>query len=290
MKLDDLSREAWRIFLANKHNVGHAQRTLVGSDIDSHVAACWATAFATAQRVRHDTGLSHPKRILEIGSSAGLNCFALQQVFSGAEVIGLEPESVAVAVATSMTSDGVKGNQPVFYQGVGENIPLSQNTVDLVVCHTVIEHVQDVELVISEIARVLSPDGILHLDAPNYVWPYEPHLHVWGVPLFGKPLLRMLAIAQGRSENVHFLDHLQFVTPWRLQRCFESNGLAWENRIEKKLERVLSGDFQGVKAYLGPAWVLRSLDSVGLGRYLIGLIVRLGMYPSVLYTVRKKCH
>lgn len=290
MNLDDLSREAWRIFLGNKQNVGHAQRKLVGTDIDSHVAACWAAAFSTAERIRHDTGLSHPKRILEIGSSTGLNCFALQQVFPGAEVIGLEPECVAVAVAKSMHSNEEKGGQPVFYQGVGENIPLSTKCVDLVVCHTVIEHVQDVERVISEIARVLSPGGILHIDAPNYVWPYEPHLHVWGVPLFGKPLLRMLAILQGRSENVHFLDHLQFVTPWRLERCFESNGLGWENRVEKKLEGVLSGDFQGVKAYLGLAWVLRTLGSVGLGRCLIGLILKLGMYPSVLYTVRKKCH
>lgn len=290
MILDDRSREAWRVYLGNKQNVGHAQRRLLGVDIDSHVAVCWATATATAQRVRHDIGLSHPKRILEIGCSAGLNCFALQQAFSSAEVIGLEPESVAVVVAKSMTSDETQGSQPVFFQGLGESIPLSDNSVDLVVCHTVIEHVQDVECVISEIARVLSPGGTLHLDAPNYVWPYEPHLHVWGVPLLGKPFLRALGILQGRSENLSFLDHLQFVTPWRLQRCFESNGLEWESRVEKKLEQVFSGDFRGVKAYLGLAWVLKSLGSMGLGRYLVGLILKFGVYPSVLYTVRKKCH
>ena len=80
-------------------------------------------------------------------------------------------------------------NRIFFINGVGEKLPFKDEQFDLIICHTVIEHVKDVELVLSEMKRVLTAEGKIHLEAPNYNWPYEPHLSVWCIPRLGKNLL-----------------------------------------------------------------------------------------------------
>jgi len=48
-----------------------------------------------------------------------------------------------------------------------ELLPFEGDTFDLVVSHHVIEHVEDQELHLSELHRVLRPDGLAYLATPN---------------------------------------------------------------------------------------------------------------------------
>lgn len=286
MILDNVARQAWASFLNNADNLGHAERVLSAPDIDAHVQACWHSATVTALRIQQDLSGLEPKHILEVGASAGFNCFALQQQYPKAEVIGIEPEEAAVCVANAMATT-YTNPVPRFLLGLGESLPIPSSTVDLIVCHTVIEHVQNVEQVISEMARVLSPSGVIHLEAPNYVWPYEPHLGIWCIPLLGKTSVRGLARLQGKSKRLGFLGHLQFVTPPRLEAAFRRNGMVWENRVKAKLERALGGDATQIKAYKRLTGILRLLAKAGLSKLLVGFVMRTHLYPSVLYTIRK---
>lgn len=283
--LTQRSRQAWSLFLNNRENRGHAQRSLVGENIDEHVLACMGSSKAMAKRVRHDLAGFEPANILEVGSSTGLNCYALQMEYPYAKVTGLEPEAEAVVVAQTMTTD-CKPPMPKFVQGVGEDIPLADKSVDLIICHTVIEHVQDVGKVIHEFSRVLADGGIVHLDAPNYLWPYEPHLQVWTIPKFGKRFVKWSAMAQGKTEMLGFIDHLQFVTTFQLQRTFRENGLIWENRAEKKLVDALNGAAE-IKKYKFASRMLFTLGKLGISRFITTVVVRLGFYPSVMFTLRK---
>lgn len=287
MQLSEQARRCWETFWTDRDNIGHAQRRLIGKDIDAHIKACWESAIATAERIQQDLPHFAPTTILEVGSSAGLNCFALQRVYPDANVWGVEPERAAVDTAKAMCVDADIHSRLMFVRGYGEALPFCDGSIDLIVCHTVIEHVRDVEKVISEIARVMKPGGMLHLEAPNYVWPNEPHLDIWCLPLLGKKSVRMLGALQIQKNRLRFVEHLQFITPWRLQRCFNANGLEWENRVEKKLALVLAGNMGSVKAYRGFATVLWLLSRLGLSRLLTRIVLWSGIYPSVLYSVRR---
>lgn len=286
MKLNNSARQAWRLFLANEENHAHSKRELVGDDINSHVDACWQSALATVDRIKIDLRGHEPKFILEIGASAGLNCFALQKKWPNSRVVGVEPEHAAVHAAQMMIQ-ATRGSSPEFILGCGESIPLPDASVDLIVCHTVIEHVQEVESVIAEMSRVLSPHGVLHLEAPNYVWPYEPHLDVWCFPLLGKAGVKLAAHLQGKGHLVGFIEHLQFVTPNRLESAFKRHGLIWENRVREKVRRILKGDSTQVKAYHRTAFLLQLISRIGLSQLIELGILCSTLYPSVLYTCKK---
>jgi ubiquinone/menaquinone biosynthesis C-methylase UbiE len=283
--LNNGSRHLWSLFLNNETNLGHASRALHGHDIDAHVNACWLSAQETVARVKKDIASLHPKTILEVGASTGLNCYALAKLFHGAQVRGLEPETQAVDVAQSMKV--AEELSPMFIEGVGENIPLPDESVDLILCHTVIEHVRDVPKVIAEMSRVLAPGGVIHLEAPNYIWPFEPHLAVWCIPLLGKRFVKLCATMQGKGDMANFLSHLQFVHPTYLENLFKSNSLEYSNRSIDKIESVFSRTAD-IKQYKKLAKLLGMIGMLQLDRLVIKLLLMFRLYPSLLYTIRKR--
>ncbi|GAH81455.1 unnamed protein product, partial [marine sediment metagenome] len=55
------------------------------------------------------------------------------------------------------------------------NIPLEDNSIDFVFCSSLIEHVTDQNRLISEINRVLVPDGICYLSTIPWYCPLAGH-------------------------------------------------------------------------------------------------------------------
>ena len=285
MNLNNTTRYLWSLFLNNVDNLGHTSRALHGKDIDQHVNACWLSAQETVARVKKDIEPLQPRTILEVGASTGLNCYALAKLIEGSKVFGVEPEIQAVKVAQSMRA--AQELSPIFIEGIGENIPLPDESVDLILCHTVIEHVRDVPKVISEMNRVLVPGGVIHLEAPNYMWPFEPHLCVWCVPLFGKKFVKFCANIQGKGRLAYFLNHLQFVHPIYLEELFEKHALQYRNRSIDKIESVFSKTAD-IKKYKKLAKLLIILKNLWLDRLAVDLLRTFRIYPSVLYTIRKR--
>lgn len=285
MILNNSSRHLWSLFLNNETNLGHASRPLHGDDIDAHVKTCWLSAQETVARVKKQIEPLEPRTILEVGASTGLNCYALAKLFDGSQVWGVEPETQAVEVARSMKV--TEGLSPNIIEGVGENIPLPNESVDLILCHTVIEHVRDVPKVISEMNRVLTPGGVIHLEAPNYIWPFEPHLGVWCIPLLGKRFVKFCATIQGRGRLTNFLNHLQFVHPIYLEKLFNKHSLQFKNRSIDKIESVFL-EAADIKQYKKLAKLLITLRTIGLDRLVVKLLRTFRIYPSVLYTIRKR--
>lgn len=278
--------QTWQKWVELTRQRCHLHFVLEGGTIPSHVDQCLRSAAATAERVCSDLPSAFmPNNILEVGASVGFNSLALARKFPKAAIHSVEPDQEAVDVASSMAADFNVSYKPVC--GIGENLPYPDCYFDLIVCHTVIEHVQDVEQVISEMARVLKPGGYIHIEAPNYFWPYEPHLSIWCLPLAGKYGVKIMARLQGQGNHLSYLNHLQFVTPWRLERSFGRNGLRWENRVKNKLETVMCGDESQVLAYRRAGRFLRVLGRTGIGNVLIKIVLSCGLFPSVLYTVQR---
>ncbi len=279
------TQKAWQQWIEVTQSRCHLHFALEGGCLEQHVSIGREVGRRTAARIRDDVFTS-PTTILEVGSSVGFNCYGLAELFPSSRVVGIEPDGEACAVAEATALDLCLENTD-FIQGVGERLPFPDETFDLIVCHTVIEHVNDVDACIAEMARVLRPGGRIHLDAPNYLWPWEPHLRIVVPPLCPKPLMRLLARLQGAGANCGYAQHLKLVHPAWIERCFTRGGLRWTNRTELKLRLAAAGEDRQVVAYRRTAKILSIFRALGLADLLAGGLIRARCYPSLLYTAWK---
>jgi len=51
--------------------------------------------------------------------------------------------------------------------GRGDRLPFGDHSIDLIICHHALEHLDGLVLVLGEMARVLKPDGRLYVAVPN---------------------------------------------------------------------------------------------------------------------------
>lgn len=103
------------------------------------------------------------KRVLDLGCAGGFMTEAIAE--RGARVTGIDPAEEAIAAARLHAQDaGLSVNYDV---GVGEDLPYPAHNFDAVVCVDVLEHVADLQQVITEVARVLKPGGRFLFDTIN---------------------------------------------------------------------------------------------------------------------------
>ena len=115
---------------------------------------------------RHASGA---RRVLDVGCGEGQVARHLAR--AGADVVGLDPTDAQVARARE------RGGGPEYLRARAEALPCASGSFDTVVVCLAIEHVDDHEAAIQEVARVLEPGGRLlfvlcHplLQAPGSGW------------------------------------------------------------------------------------------------------------------------
>jgi 2-polyprenyl-6-hydroxyphenyl methylase/3-demethylubiquinone-9 3-methyltransferase len=136
--------------------------------------------------------------VLEVGCGGGI----LSEEFArlGYHVTGIDPSRSSINTAKNHSKEN---NLSIKYEiGTGENLPFEKNSFDVVLCCDVLEHVNDLPKVISEISRILKSGGIFIYDTFNRTYfsklsaikilqewkPWAimpPHLHIW--EMFIKP-------------------------------------------------------------------------------------------------------
>lgn len=276
----------WASWFADYPTHSHVGFSLGGLSTREHLEVAFRVCLNEASRIASDISIE-PESILEIGCWAGQKTLALAKRFPNAQVVGLEPDASAWRMATETLAEQNAPNVR-FVQGFGESLPFPDGSFDLIVSHTVIEHVQDVDQCIDEMSRVLRPGGVLHLEGPNYTWPEEPHLQIFTPPRCSKSVMKFFAALQGKKKQAEFIDGLQLVYPRWIEDGFRRNGLLWHDRAVEKVRSVLAGGGQQVVAYRRAARFLQFTRRIGLSSVAAMLLVALKLYPSLLYTVRKK--
>lgn len=112
--------------------------------------------------------------ILDLGCGYGGRTVEYQRLVRG-HTIGLEisPRMAASALrfARSMNTDDIS-----FVAGAGESLPFTSDSIDLVLCYDVFEHVEYPEQCLAECWRVLKPGGMFLLVFPPYFHPTGSHL------------------------------------------------------------------------------------------------------------------
>jgi SAM-dependent methyltransferase len=107
--------------------------------------------------------------ILENGCGVGMYVEHLSPF--GGNVIGLEYDFERAAEASARSS-------PIL-NAAGEHLPLLGRSVDLILSHEVLEHVQDDHAAVREMIRVLKPGGRAVIFVPNRGYPFETHGIYW---------------------------------------------------------------------------------------------------------------
>lgn len=136
-------------------------------------------------------------RLLDLGCGLGLTLSIVAQEFP--KSIGCDIDEKALRATRIILKEvGVK-IPLVLYDG--KILPFKDNSFDLVILIEVIEHVEDPELMLKEIKRVLRPDGLLHVTTANKWWPYEPHFKLPFLSYLPPTLADLYVKLTGRGEN-----------------------------------------------------------------------------------------
>jgi 2-polyprenyl-6-hydroxyphenyl methylase/3-demethylubiquinone-9 3-methyltransferase len=148
------------------------------------------------------------KDVLDLGCAGGFMAEALAR--RGATVTGIDPAADAVEAARRHAAE--TGLRIRYDTGVGEALPYGDGAFDAVVCVDVLEHVADLDLVLSEVARVLRPGGLFLYDTIN-----RNALARLATITMAEDILRLL------PRGTH--DPALFIRPAELRRAMEGAGL-----------------------------------------------------------------
>jgi 2-polyprenyl-6-hydroxyphenyl methylase/3-demethylubiquinone-9 3-methyltransferase len=103
------------------------------------------------------------KRVLDLGCGGGFTAEELAR--RGAAVVGVDPAAELLDVARNHAEQS--SLQVDYRHGTGEQIPADAESFDIVVCVDVLEHVADLPRVLTEVRRVLKPNGLFLYDTIN---------------------------------------------------------------------------------------------------------------------------
>lgn len=135
-------------------------------------------------------------RILDIGCSNALVLDTVVEELDPTLAIGIDMDA-AVAPAPNAKRTVLIGDAMA--------LPLSSNSMDVVICNHTYEHVPDAKQLFSEISRVLKSDGIVYFSAMNARWPIEPHYHLpfvhWLPQTMARAILKTRGFPAGYLEK-----------------------------------------------------------------------------------------
>ena len=123
------------------------------------------------------------KRILDLGFGNGM--FSIAFAEAGAVVSGVEVNSTLCGFAQEIA---VEHNLSIDFRAYdGAELPFEKESFDYAYSTSVIEHVSDPYLFLSEAYRVLKPGGRFYLSFPNRWRPREAHTRLWFIGYLPSP-------------------------------------------------------------------------------------------------------
>lgn len=185
-------------------------------------------------------------RVLDVGCGGGF--LAEEFAVLGCRVTGIDPSLVSVGAARAHAAE--RGLRIDYLAGIGEELPVRDASFGVACCCDVLEHVTDVDRVISEVARALEPGGLFLFDTINRTLKSR--------------LLAVKAVQEWRLTrltDVALHDWDMFITPAELTAVLRRHGL-------------VPGEITGLASRASPLAVLRAYGSARRGRISYGELSR----------------
>lgn len=149
--------------------------------------------------------------VLDVGCGGGLLAERFAAV--GCTVTGIDRSLPTLDAARAHAQ--ATGLDIRYLQGDAQALPFDAAQFDVVCCCDVLEHVDDVDHVVSEIARVLRPGGVFFFDTINRTWRSK---------LLAIKLAQDWAPTRVVPRNVHVWH--QFIRPSELATSMQRHGMA----------------------------------------------------------------
>lgn len=123
---------------------------------------------------------------------------------------------------------------------IGEALPFHPACFDLVICRDVTEHCKDPLRVLSEIRRVLIPDGLAYVTFINRLAWNDPHYHLKGVNflprIFGEAVVDLLQRSKEDSRDMQRLSDMHYYTLRGAHRVANQAGLHYRDLTRERME------------------------------------------------------
>src|SRR4051794_10222481 len=134
--------------------------------------------------------------VLDLGTSTGF--IASELARAGGQVTGVDIDEPGLARARERF-----GHEVEFLPASGDQLPLPDRSVDVVVFNHIYEHVVDADAVMDEIRRVLRPHGIVYLGLGNRLGVVEPHYKLPFLSYLPPAVANVYVRAAIRAEGYH---------------------------------------------------------------------------------------
>ena len=187
-------------------------------------------------------GLREGHKVLDVGAGTGVVSMLAQEIVgANGEVTALDPSEGMLAVAK--TRD-IKNT----VQGLGEDMPFPDNSVDMVTMGYALRHVSDLKLLFQEYQRVLKPGGkilILEITRPeNRLVKFILKLYLkFYIPTVTRVFLRS---ADAQELMQYYWDTIeQCVPPATILDAMESIGLT---NVKRHLAQGLFSEYSAEKS------------------------------------------
>jgi 2-polyprenyl-6-hydroxyphenyl methylase/3-demethylubiquinone-9 3-methyltransferase len=185
-------------------------------------------------------------RVLDIGCGGGF--LAEEFAALGCQVTGVDPSPASIGAARAHAAS--RGLRIDYRVGTGEELPVPDTAFDVACCCDVLEHVSDLDRVISETARTLKPGGLYLFDTINRTRKSK---------LLAIKVTQQWPLTRLTDMAVHDWD--MFITPTELTGALERHGLSL-------------GELTGLGSRANPLAALRSFISARRGRITYGELSR----------------
>ncbi len=150
-------------------------------------------------------------RVLDVGASTGIIDNHLAEHFHS--VLGIDIDREAIESAKKM----FPRNNLNFQVGDALSTNLPKESVDIVICSQIYEHVPDAYKMMDEIFRVLRPGGICYFAAGNRLVWREPHYQLPLLSVVPRPLAHLYVRIVGKASHYHELHF----TYWGLRKLIK---------------------------------------------------------------------
>jgi len=153
-------------------------------------------------------------KCLDIGCSSGIITSLLGNHFLMAIGIDIDQEALQYAKSHSASS------RVNFWVSDSMTLPFKADTIEVIVCNQVYEHVPDANRMMTEIYRVLKKEGFCYFSAGNKYMIMEGHYHLPFLSWIPKRLSHIY-LRMTKKGSFYYEEHLSLRGLRRLVKEFE---------------------------------------------------------------------
>ncbi len=167
----------------------------------------FGTDIRWRKKVLKNIIIKNPESILDIATGTGDLAIKFAENSKASKIIGLDISEGMLSIARKKITDSMLSEKIEFVKGDSEALPFSDNTFDAITVSFGIRNFEHLELGLSEIFRVLKPEGlfvILETSIPTKT-PFKQGYHFYTnkiLPLIGKLFSKDKVAYKYLSESV----------------------------------------------------------------------------------------